>query len=459
VSPRSAPVGALSRWLQHQDSAALATLASFRRGWALSFLFVAILFAAVRWEPHLRELTALPLSTALLTFVPLFVTAIAWSLWTTRRPEIDRLFLSVALVPTAALYFFLASLVALSRIEGAIMLSSLLLFAAVYHAHVMRPTVTEPFLFAVLSFSVGAAGLLAPDRAHQAVLFYVWLATLTAMLIVGTVSMRGFRARQRAAAMTTALQAQALDDRNRRVAELHESLSHVVAAQHDANNALVAMLLAIDGLDAIASSDGPVDREELYLLIQEMRDATERVREIFEETKRRGRMSVLSGERTEVQPLVRELVGTIQRRFPSVRMALELGERVDVVRLEGGATTLRRVIENLLVNACEGDGRRGARNVTVRVERNETGGLLCLAVEDDGPGFPAAMLEQPILGFATSKPQGTGLGLFTSAKLLSAHGGQIDRENRAEGGARVTVTLPLAFEAAATERARIATAG
>jgi signal transduction histidine kinase len=459
LSPHGGPGGALSRWLQHQDPAALRTISSFRRAWAPSFVFVGIMLAALGWEPHLQALTRLPVRMALLTFVPLFVSAIAWSAWASRRPDIDTWFLSLVLVPAGGLYFFLASLVALSRLEGALLLSSLLLFAAAYHAHITRPTVTEPFLFGVVTFAVGAAGLLAPDRAHQAVLFYVWLATLTAMLIVGTVSMRGFRARQRAAAMTTALQAQALDDRNRRVAELHESLSHVVAAQHDANNALVAMLLAIDGLDAIASSDGPVDREELYLLIQEMRDATERVREIFEETKRRGRMSVLSGERTEVQPLVRELVGTIQRRFPSVRMALELGERVDVVRLEGGATTLRRVIENLLVNACEGDGRRGARNVTVRVERNETGGLLCLAVEDDGPGFPAAMLEQPILGFATSKPQGTGLGLFTSAKLLSAHGGQIDRENRAEGGARVTVTLPLAFEAATTERARIATAG
>jgi len=456
VSPCGRPGGALSRWLQHQDSAALRTLASFRRGWAPSFVFVALLFAALRWEPHLRALAGLPFTTALLTFVPLFVTAIAWSAWAARRPELDRLFLSVAMVPTAALYFFLASLVALSRIEGALSLSSLLLFAAVYHAHITRPTVREPFLFGVLTFAVGAAGLLAPDRAHLAVLAYVWLATLTGMLIVGAVSMRGFRARQRSAAMTTALQAQALDDRNRRVEELHESLSHVVAAQHDANNALVAMLLAIDGLNAIASSEGEVDRDELYLLIQEMRDATERVREIFEETKRRGRMSVLSGERTEVQPLVRELAATVQRRFPAVRVKLEMGERVDAVRLEGGATTLRRVVENLLVNACEGDGKRAARTVVVRVERNETGGLLCLFVEDDGPGFPPEMLKQPITGFSTSKAQGTGLGLFTSAKLLSAHGGRIDRENRAEGGARVTVTLPLAFESPAMEAARIA---
>jgi signal transduction histidine kinase len=338
------------------------------------------------------------------------------------------------------------------------MLGSLFVLAASYHGHIFRVSLGEPFLPIGTLLAVGGAMLVNVDPRSLFAIAWLGLVGVTGELVVGRVTRQREKARQRAAAMTEALQAQALDDRNRRVEELYESLSNVVAAQHDANNALVAMLLAIDGLNAIASGEGPVDRDELYLLVQEMRDATERVREIFEETKRRGKMSVLSGERTEVQPLVRDLVATVARRFPSVNLGLELGERIDVVRLEGGATTLRRVLENLLVNACEGDGVRAARNVTVRVERNETGGLLCLAVEDDGPGFPPKILAEPITGFSTSKSQGTGLGLFTSAKLLSAHGGRIARENREVGGARVTVTLPLVLEAA-SEPARSAEGG
>jgi two-component system, NtrC family, C4-dicarboxylate transport sensor histidine kinase DctB len=63
-------------------------------------------------------------------------------------------------------------------------------------------------------------------------------------------------------------------------------------------------------------------------------------------------------------------------------------------------------------------------------------------VEDDGPGFREEQLAGPIEGLSTTKVNGTGLGLYTSERLVRASGGKLVRGNRSSGGASVRITLP-----------------
>ena len=101
--------------------------------------------------------------------------------------------------------------------------------------------------------------------------------------------------------------------------------------------------------------------------------------------------------------------------------------------------TLKRVFENLLLNACQGNGQAAARHIQVSMMESMDTEWIEVVVLDDGPGFaPELLSERQIL---STKPDGTGIGLLTSDRLVSACGGTLQLANKQEGGARVTVRL------------------
>ena len=65
------------------------------------------------------------------------------------------------------------------------------------------------------------------------------------------------------------------------------------------------------------------------------------------------------------------------------------------------------------------------------------------SVEDNGPGFDTGAVSQVFDPYVTTKPKGTGLGLAIVKKLVEEHVGTIRAENRKDGGAMISIRLPI----------------
>lgn len=68
---------------------------------------------------------------------------------------------------------------------------------------------------------------------------------------------------------------------------------------------------------------------------------------------------------------------------------------------------------------------------------------LVLSVIDNGPGVPAPLRERIFYPFFTTREKGSGLGLATAQKIAAGHGGRIEVETAADGGAIFHVCLPF----------------
>jgi len=102
-------------------------------------------------------------------------------------------------------------------------------------------------------------------------------------------------------------------------------------------------------------------------------------------------------------------------------------------------SALKQMICNLLDNALEASPR------WVALEAAHDGDDLTLMVTDRGPGFAPGMLAQFGKPYQSTKGRpGAGLGLFLVVNVARTLGGRVEARNRPEGGAVVTLTLPLA---------------
>lgn len=172
-----------------------------------------------------------------------------------------------------------------------------------------------------------------------------------------------------------------------------------------------------------------------------------------------GRMSLI------VQPTnLSTLLDGVAREFEALFVARQLTmRRLDLSVLPLAiidAARMGQVIRNLVSNAVKFAPSASRITLQSRLLLEEPGRrasdpveteMLEISVIDEGPGIPAAELEQIFERFTQSSltrstPGGTGLGLAICREIIQAHRGQIFARNRPSGGAEFVVRIPLQLQ-------------
>ena len=149
-------------------------------------------------------------------------------------------------------------------------------------------------------------------------------------------------------------------------------------------------------------------------------------------------------ERTDVRPLVREVVRELEPLLAARRLhvALTLSDVPLVAKVD--PLRFQQVVRNVIANALKFSPERAAIDVVAELTADSR---IALSVRDRGPGIPPAELEKIFEAFVQSSKTkqgsgGTGLGLAICRKIVEAHGGRIQAENAEGGGSRFTIWLP-----------------
>lgn len=216
---------------------------------------------------------------------------------------------------------------------------------------------------------------------------------------------------------------------------------------HEIKNPLTPIQLSAERLRrrylASKSTDPDLLDRATYTIIQQVEAMKEMVN-AFSEYARTPDMEVSHFDLNELIIEVTELY-----RHQDLALSLELALDTQLPPIEADAGRIRQVLHNLIRNSLEAMNQRSDETLRVSTRHVHDDGvdLVEIRVEDSGPGFLEGIVEEAFDPYVTSKPKGTGLGLAIVKKLVEEHGGQISARNREQGGAEISILLPITGEA------------
>jgi len=204
-------------------------------------------------------------------------------------------------------------------------------------------------------------------------------------------------------------------------------------------------LAAIRGLLDLVQT-GDLDPEEEREFVGRVRREAERIhhtiRDLLDFSRSEPGQEVRIESSADISEVVSDTIKLIDRqtRFRDIEIALTLDD--ELPRVRGDHERLRQLLLNLLFNAADALGGTGR----IEVRAANSGGVVQLIVEDDGPGIDGEIIEQVFDPFVTTKApgQGTGLGLAVCHTIVEELGGSIEAANRQQGGAAFEVRLSAA---------------
>ncbi len=213
---------------------------------------------------------------------------------------------------------------------------------------------------------------------------------------------------------------------------------------HEIKNPLTPIQLSAERmrrkyLDTMTEEDAQVLDRATHTIVQQV----EAMKEMVNAFSDYARAPDLEIGRFDLGKLVLEVVDLYRAQESGVDIVVSSDPTLPLIDADIGR--IRQILHNLVRNAVEALERTENGRIDVQVRATEFDGveIAQITVEDNGPGFKTGSVSQVFDPYVTTKPRGTGLGLAIVKKLVEEHIGTIRADNRKEGGALISIRLPM----------------
>lgn len=266
---------------------------------------------------------------------------------------------------------------------------------------------------------------------------------LIAMAVIvmqsGTIAALAMQARRRRKAEMEAASRRLELAHLSRIAQLGE-LSGALA--HELNQPLTSILANAEAGAQVISRDPP-DMEEVAAILGEIAEDDRRAAGIITDLRRLMAKGEVDLELLDLNKVVSATIRLMRSELIVRGVQVEARAQRGELLVRGNMAQLEQVLLNLMLNAADSMAKQAPemRNLTIETSLRENGWRE-LSVRDRGQGVPAELNGTPFRPFATSKPQGLGLGLSICRTIAQSHGGTIAFDDAVTDGARIVLALP-----------------
>lgn len=208
---------------------------------------------------------------------------------------------------------------------------------------------------------------------------------------------------------------------------------------HEVKNPLNAMLMHVE-LAKMKLSHGDYDIQPQMEVISSEILRLDRVVKTFLDFTRPVALNLIEAP---LATFISDIADLARPQAEAAGIELVVQQKIEPVSVTVDADLLKQALLNIVVNAIEAMPQGGE----LRIESGVKGDQAEIRISDTGAGIPPEVRDNIYNLYFTTKPQGSGIGLAMTFRIVQLHDGRINFSSEPGKGTSFTVELPLAAEA------------
>lgn len=219
----------------------------------------------------------------------------------------------------------------------------------------------------------------------------------------------------------------------------------IASVSHELRTPLTAVTGWAETLADGGIKDPAMAARGLSVITRESESLRSMLEELLDFSRMQSGRFKMSMGRANLPDEVEDVMFTFEERLRQEGLEIEFDNRVGDVWMTADRARLRQVFVNILDNSRK--HAKDGKKIEITLARSELDGHAAVRLDfrDHGPGIPEEDLPHVKEKFykGKSRQPGSGIGLAVSNEIIAAHNGVIEVSNAPDGGAVVSIVLPV----------------